>query len=659
MTLFKKIKKEDKEDGYFVTGDGLMPFETGARFDPQWGNPYVDKEKDDTSGKEFLSLSLSHERLNLFFSILALGLLLLLSKILYLQIIKGDYYKQVAEGNRIRIQTVKSNRGIIYDRTGMPLVQNIPDFSLYMVPADLPAKQEEKDQVFSDVSRISGIEKEEIMRAAESEEVYIGQPIELKPALGYDEALLLKISEQRLPGIYVETGNRRKYFNENNLSMSQILGYTGKLTQEEWEANKDKGYTLTDYIGKTGIELQYEKELKGTHGKKQVEVDALGVEKKILAQEPPVDGDSLVLSIDFELQAKAIEILEKYLEDQHREKGAIVMIDPRNGEILAMINYPSFDNNDFSGGISSEKYRRLLEDENRPLYDRAIKGEYPSGSVIKPVIAAAALEDGIINEHTSFLSSGGISVGGWFFPDWLAGGHGITDVRKAIAQSVNTFFYIVGGGYGGTKGLGPERIHYYAELFGLNKQLGVDLPGESGGLIPTPQWKMETKNEPWYIGDTYHMAIGQGDVLVTPLQVAAYTSVFANGGTLYRPHFLKQVIDPKGKVKKEIEPEIIREDFISDHTINVVREGMRDTVLYGSGRRLSLLKFSSAGKTGTAQFSTKKDPHAWFICFAPYEKPQIAMAILVEEGEEGSIIASPMAKEILEWWGEHRMEIVE
>ncbi|MEK7097236.1 MAG: penicillin-binding transpeptidase domain-containing protein, partial [Patescibacteria group bacterium] len=287
---------------------------------------------------------------------------------------------------------------------------------------------------------------------------------------------------------------------------------------------------------------------------------------------------------------------------------------------------------------------------DNPLFNRAVSGEYPSGSTIKPVMAAAAFEEGVITEKTSFLSSGGLRIGEWFFPDWKAGGHGVTNVRKAIAESVNTFFYYIGGGFQDFIGLGIERIVKYEKMFGLGSQTGVDLPGEASGFLPSKEWKEKTKNEKWYIGDTYHVAIGQGDLTATPLQIAMFTGFFANNGKIYRPHFVREILDSKDNPAKEIEEDPIRENFISDYNIKVVREGMRQTVTAGSARSLSLLPVEAAGKTGTAQWSSKKDPHAWFTGFAPYDYPQIVFTILIEEGREGSTVAVPIAKEFLEWY---------
>ena len=292
----------------------------------------------------------------------------------------------------------------------------------------------------------------------------------------------------------------------------------------------------------------------------------------------------------------------------------------------------------------------MLNDPDRPLYNRSMGGEFPSGSTIKPVISAAALQEGIITESTTFLSNGGLRIDKWFFPDWKAGGHGMTNVRKAIAESVNTFFYIIGGGYEGTTGLGVDRLAKYFKLFGLGSQTGIDLPGEVDGFVPSKEWKETTKKENWYIGDTYHLAIGQGDLNVTPLQVANYTAYFANGGKLLVPHLVKEIRPSGSQVGTPVPVKIIRSGIVNPAYVQIVREGMRQTVVAGSARSLQQVPVPMAGKTGTAQWSTKKDPHAWFTGFAPYDDPTIVITILVEEGKEGSTIAVPIAREVLQWY---------
>jgi len=362
------------------------------------------------------------------------------------------------------------------------------------------------------------------------------------------------------------------------------------------------------------------------------------------------DGFNLMLAIDLDLQAKAEEVTKTYLEKNKFKRASVIIMDPQTGEVRALVSLPAYNNNSFAAGISQEEYDKFLNDPNRPLFNRSISGEFPSGSTIKPIFAAGALQEGIINEKTSFLSNGGLRIGEWFFPDWKAGGHGVTDVRKAIALSVNTFFYYIGGGYGDFKGMGLNGLVKYSKLFGLGEKTGIDLNGESSGFVPTSAWKEKVKNEPWYIGDTYHFAIGQGDVLVTPLQVANYTATIANGGTLYQPHLVSKIMNSNNQVIQNIEPKIIRKNFIDTANLNIVREGMRQTVTVGSGRYLNSLPVTMAGKTGTAQWSTQKEPHAWFIGFAPYENPELSISILVEEGIEGSAVAVPIAYDIFNWY---------
>lgn len=282
------------------------------------------------------------------------------------------------------------------------------------------------------------------------------------------------------------------------------------------------------------------------------------------------------------------------------------------------------------------------------LFSRAIAGEYPPGSTFKQVMAAAALEEGIVTEQSRIHSVGGIWVGRWFFPDWLSGGHGYVNVKSAIANSVNTFFYYAGGGYKDFEGLGIEKIAKYSKLFNLGEKTGIDLPGEGRGFVPDALWKEQRFDEPWYIGDTYHLSIGQGYLLATPLQIALTTSFFANNGILYKPQIAKDFI--KGGDTEYLAHEYIRKGIIKPKNVDIVREGMRDAVKYGSARSLSSLPFTSAGKTGTAQIGGDKDPHAWFTCFAPYENPQIVLTVLVEEGGEGSSIAAPIARKILEYY---------
>jgi penicillin-binding protein 2 len=428
------------------------------------------------------------------------------------------------------------------------------------------------------------------------------------------------------------------------------LGYIGKLNQAELDSLYKVGYLPSDYIGKTGIEKNYEKELRGVSGKKRVEVDASGKERAVLAEEAPSPGQQVYLTIDIELQKKLEETITRTLKNNNLRRAVGIALDPNTGGVLAMVSLPAFDNNDFSGGIRFETYQKYLADETKPLFNRAISGLYPSGSTIKPAIASAALQEEIITGKTTFLSTGGLQIGDWFFPDWQTGGHGLTDVRKSLAYSVNTFYYYIGGGYKNFVGLGVDLIAKYLRSFGFAQKLGIDISGEEAGFLPSKEWKEKVKQERWYVGDTYNLSIGQGDLLVTPLQISVFTAAIGNGGTIWQPHFLKYFEDPLTKKQQEFIPKKISANFIDAKNLETVKSGMADCVKFGSCRRLSTLPFSVAGKTGTAQWNKSKNNHAWFTSFAPVESPEIVLTILVEEGGEGSSIAAPIAYEFYKWW---------
>ena len=592
--------------------------------------------------------------------VLALFMAIILARVAWLQIIKGDYYYNLAEGNRIRIARIEANRGIIYDSSNRPLVRNVANFLLYFVPADLPENEQEKRSIIERLSQILGTlspaDIENILTAVKPKSLESYQPLFVTDNIEYNKAMLLYLESDKMPGVYLSNKTKREY-NLSSLSLSHILGYTSKINQAELDKYGSE-YLPIDYIGKTGIENFWENELKGQSGKKQIEVDALGKEKKIINQLAGADGHNLVLSIDIDLQKKLEETITNALKKSKLNKACAIALDPNNGEILALVSLPSYNNNLFARGITNDEYQALVSHPDQPLFNRCTSGEYPSGSTIKPVLAAAALEEGIINENTSFISTGGLRVGEWFFPDWKAGGHGVTNVRKAIAESVNTFFYYIGGGYGDFVGLGIDRMVRYEKIFGLGKQTGIDIIGEAKGFLPTKDWKETIKGERWYVGDTYHAAIGQGDITVTPLQVANYTAVFANGGLLYRPHFIRQVLSSDDKIIRQVDHKPIKSNVVSSENIKIVREGMRQAVAAGSARSLASAPVAVAGKTGTAQWSSNKPNHAWFTGFAPYDKPQIVITILIEQGGEGSSVAVPIAREVLEWYFSNKVPLI-
>jgi len=617
-----------------------------------------------SSLNEFLGTAVSLKKIKFAAILLTIGFLIILFRVGSLQLIRGGDLRQKAEDNRLRIKPVISERGIIFDRNLTPLVSNIPSFNLVFSPKDLPKDQIKRNNVLEKIARIADLSKEELKQKTDNINFSSFQSVNLKENLNYDKAISLFLESADLQGVDLEQvytrfylfspdksstssfRNEKKEQNEPILSLSHILGYLGKINQEELKQNKD--YLLNDYIGKTGLEKKFEKDLRGAYGFKAVEIDALGKEKNTVKITPPQTGKDLVLTIDVNYQKKLEEILNIYLKKANKYKAAAIVLDPNSGEILAAINIPSFNNNLFFQGISAKDYDELLNNPNAPLFSRAWSGTYPSGSTIKQIIAAAALNEKIITKNTTVLSSGGIQVESWFFPDWKAGGHGATNVIKALAESVNTFFYYMGGGYKNFTGLGLEKMVKYFKLFNLGSTLGLDVPGEATGFVPSREWKEKNKNEKWYIGDTYNLSIGQGDLLVTPLQIAAVTAAVANGGVIYQPHFVKRIGKEDNK-KTTSAIKKIASNIIPDAYLSIVRQGMRSAVSNGSARFLSNLPIKVAGKTGTAQWSKKAENHAWFTSFAPYDKPNVVLTILVEEGGDGSSIAVPIAKDFYAW----------
>lgn len=612
----------------------------------QEGNDFLFGQRQDK-----IKLTVDRHKFRTLLLLVIICFTVILGRAVWLQVIQGKNYNLIAEGNRIRLEKMPAERGIIFDRFNKALVTNVADYALYFVPADLPAGEQEQSDIATKLASIININAHDLLKIfrqpARSFERHL-----ITDNLTHQQAVRLSVLENDLAGISLVAHTRRQYL--DNSGLSHILGYVGKINKEELERLAERGYDINSYLGKNGIELTYEDTLHGLNGIREIEVDALGKTKKILNKLEPQIGSSLVLTIDLDLQKKLTSSLIAALNrTPGTNRAAAIALQPDSGEILAMVSLPSFDNNFFSAGIGRSAYEDYLNHPDKPLFNRAVSGTYPPGSIFKPIVALAALEEGIINESKTFLSTGGLQVNHWFFPDWKYGGHGRVNVVTAIAQSVNTFFYYIGGGYNDFTGLGVKKITTFAKKFNLSKPLGIDLPGEAAGFLPSKSWKKAYKNENWYIGDTYHLAIGQGDILVTPLQVAAYTAVFANQGTLYKPHLLKEVITHNGPQRKtNFLPEtyIINHDFVSSKNIQIIRQGLRATVTRGSARSLQSLPVAAAGKTGTAQVGGQQKPHAWFTGFAPYQSPSIVLTILIENGGEGSSVAVPVFKEVMEWY---------
>jgi len=597
-----------------------------------------------SEGRQFLGSTIPARRYWVGAIGFTLAVSFLVARAAQLQIVRGEHYASLAESNRVRSYTVVPPRGIVYDRFGTPLVQNVPAFVFSLTYANLPKDTEEQNSVIDRAADLVGIPRAEIdlLLSDARKSPYDAFPV--RKGIPYEAAMRLAIEEARVPGFALNTSTIRAY-PTGALTLSHVLGYVGKISQEEFEASE--GYRAVDEIGKSGLERTQESDLRGTPGKLSVEVDARGRELSVDGKTDPVPGQNLTLTIDLPLQKFVETRLSEVLQKLNLTKGSVVAIDPRSGAVRALVSLPTFDGNAFSNGIDPETYKRLIEDEDLPLYSRAVSGEYPPGSTLKPFVAYAALAEGLVNEHTSFVSTGGVRVGEWYFPDWKSGGHGITDVRKALAWSVNTYFYVVGGGFAEQTGLGVERITKNAALFGFGSKTGIALPAEADGFLPSKEWKMEAKGERWYVGDTYHLSIGQGDMLATPLQVAVAAAAIGNGGRRFVPHLVEKVGD------EAVAPEPV-DVTLNAEDVQIIREGMRGAVTYGSARFLNSLALPVAGKTGTAQASGDKPTHAWFEGFGPYDDPTLAVVVLVENGGEGSSVAVPIAKDIFEWWFANR-----
>jgi penicillin-binding protein 2 len=594
--------------------------------------------------KALLEIPFRKKSLNGLWYFILIFLVVLACRVFYLDIISGDYYKELSRNNRIRTLVIKAPRGKITDKFGGILVSNIPSMDAVIIPSDLPTGYEERKAIIRTIADILHMEEGFIETAMESQNQKSLESILLKENISQDEALILAEKNKNLPGIMIENTAIRRY--ENSVIFSPIIGYDGKINREEMAKNPN--YSMTDYIGKTGLEKYYEKELKGKNGAKQVEVDSLGNIKKNIGGINPQIGNDLVLNIDEGLQKKIYDSVAGMLEQTGTKTAAVIAIDPSNGAVLAMVSFPSYDNNLFAEGISGEDYGKIINDKSLPLFNRVISGEYPPGSTLKPAVAAAALSEGIINVDTTVNdSTGAIYIGAWKFGDWKI--HGMVDVKKAIAESCDVFFYGIGGGHGNIQGLGMDKMKKYENLFGLGNLTGIDLHGEVSGFIPDENWKLETRKEKWYIGDSYHASIGQGFIKTTPLQLANYIAAIANNGILYEPHVVNRIKKNDGNLEI-ISPKIIRQNFISNKVLNIVRDGMRQVVVSGTAQTLKDLPIAVAGKTGTAQFGSEGKTHGWFVSFAPFDNPEIAMAVLVEGGGEGHSTAVPITKDVLEWY---------
>lgn len=588
----------------------------------------------------------------LFGIFLLLGIVLF-SKTFYLQIFEGKKLYTAAENNKGSASVVVPERGVIYDKNLKKLVSNSPAFDLVCERSRFSISSEEVSKEIQNIAETVGSNIADLtgkILSSDSAEVLVAED------LSHENLLVLETKINDLQGCRIQQNTARNYLYGS--IFSQVLGYTGRINKDEYSTST--GYAINDYIGKSGLEKYYESYLRGTPGQskptKKTENGQAGSEVVI----QPQAGNNLVLNIDADLQSRIYNALEKSIKNVGAKKGAAVAMDPRTGAVLALVSYPSYDDNLFSKGISQTDYDKIANDLSQPFFNRAISAQYPTGSTIKPFEASAALQEKLISPDKQINDIGYILVPNQYDPSIVykysgVTPHGWVDMRKALAVSSNIYFYTVGGGYGDQQGLGPTRIKKYLSLFGWNEKTGIDLPGEFSGFIPDPAWKKATKGATWVDGDTYNLAIGQSDLQTTPLQVATAYCAIANGGTLYKPQVVNRIIDSltsSTQPLKSFAPEIIRSNFIDPENLQIVREGMRDGVTkpYGLSAYLNDLPVLVAAKTGTAEIGYRDRFNVWSSVFAPYENPQIVLVVTVEDVQGLGAVTLPVAHDVLNWY---------
>ena len=573
-------------------------------------------------------------------------ILVILSRLWFLQIHYGGRYREKADNNRVRMLDVVAPRGNILDREGRTVLTNRPSFNIVWVKEDSP----DPDEIIKKLSRILGEEIAVLLkRVREASDNPRHIPIMMKEDIDWKTLVYIENNHFELPGVRIEVLPRRDYLYGD--MASHLLGYLGEINRKELAERKWDDYQSGDQIGKRGLEKLYENDLRGEKGTMYMEVDAHGFEQRQLKGREPLAGNDLELTIDLDLQREA----EKAMEGR---AGAVVVMDVKSGRLLTLASAPPVHLEDFVGGISTKNWQKLLNDIKRPLVNKPLQGQYPPGSTYKIITALAGLSKGVINENSAFHCSGSMRFGNRRYGCWKKGGHGEISLHRALAESCDVYFYQVG------LKVGVDGLAEYANRMGLGHKTGIDFEYEKSGLIPTAAWKKRAKNVSWQGGETLSIAIGQGFNLVTPLQVCQMTAALANGGILYRPLLVDRIVDPEGQVITENKPVVELENIGMGKYLKLIRDGLVGAVndAHGTGKAARLKDITVAGKTGTAQVVTmetfkavdeedvvyKHRDHAWFTSFAPAENPEIAVTVLVEHGGHGGSAAAPVAKKILE-----------
>lgn len=578
--------------------------------------------------------------ISIFFSILIL-------RLWYIQLYKGAYFAELSTNNRVRLLKAKAPRGLILDRNGYTIAENTQGFNLSVIPEDI----QNKEELIKKLTSLIDIKKEHIinrLKEATRRPSYLA--ITIKENLSWKEMSAIEAHKWDMAGIILESGPHRNYpYGE---ATSHIIGYLGEINENElseFKKSGHRGYGLGDKIGQYALEKQLEPILKGLDGGIRLEVDAKGNEIRAIKSIHPYRGNSVRLTIDLPTQLAAVNAMEG-------KTGAIVALDPRNGNVLALVSTPSFDPNLLTTGLDESEWRQITSHPDKLLTNRAIKGVYPPASTFKVVTASAALETSVITKDTKIKAGGEFRFAGERYRNWKRSGHGSINIHRAIVESADTFFYPI------ALQLGLTNLHFYASQFGFGSKTGIDLEGEYSGLLPSNEWKKRRFGEPWYDGETIHLSIGQGYMLSTPLQLANAYSAIANGGTLFTPKLVDTIETFDGDIIRTTETIIKNDVPLSEETIDILKTGLRGVVKEKGGTAWALRynDFKIAGKTGTAQVVRMKKriknikdipykfrDHALFAGFAPFDNPEIVVAVIVEHGGFGSVGAAPLALDVI------------
>ena len=578
--------------------------------------------------------------------VVLLVFIILFLRLWLLQIFNGFTYRTQSESNRIRLHDIQPFRGMIFDRHGEMLAGNRPSYDLYVIPEEI----QDQEKLLLDLNRYIGLDpaisQGKLLQVSNNHPF---KPVCVKRAISRNDLVMIETHRFNLPGVMINVKPQRHYIYEN--FASHLLGYLGQINEEQLRRQRYKDNKPGDLVGKSGVESKWQSALNGMRGGKQVEVDAAGRIIRVIARKSPIPGANVYLTIDRELQMLA----EKKLTNK---RGAIVAIDPNNGEILALASSPSYDPNLFIGGIDRVTWDAIATSKDFPLQNRALSGQYPPGSVFKIVVSLAGLEEGLIDPEEEIICNGIYYLGREKYRCWQKNGHGKVNFHRALVESCDVYFYKMG------KRIGLDKIAHYAKMFGLGKRTGLDVGQEEAGLVPTGEWKLKSKGIPWQTGETISLSIGQSFLLVTPLQVANIISAVFNGGIIYKPQITKRVGKNENKNVFTFSPQIIGRLNLKPENLELVKNALIGVVneRHGTGGRAKIKNTIVAGKTGTAQVIALEDEdiseneeeipmqyrdHAWFTAVAPAESPKIALAVLVEHGGHGGSAAAPIAKALI------------